>query len=94
MKPAKCRLCGHEHWNSEPRQFKGDAVANSVVANKVRPKADAAGPCRDPARSMQADVASRSTEGRRVQKWREKNRERYNERMRDYMAKRRAKEAR
>lgn len=64
-------------------------VANSV-ANKERPKADVAvgGSCggRTPA---SANAASRS-DGKRVEKWRESNRARYNERQRELMRKRRA----
>ena len=57
-----------------------ETVANvtNTVANKRKPKADASG--------LEAvDAASR-----RVQKWREANRDRYNERQRELMRRRRA----
>lgn len=93
MKPPKCRLCGHEHYGMA-HVFATETV--TPVANQrseqVRPKADAGSPRSVKAeRSAPTDVATRPTESARVQKWREANRDRYNERERERMRKVRAK---
>jgi hypothetical protein len=74
------------------------SVANSVtaVANKVKPKADAAGPCPLLVRREHAgSAASRpQSEAARVEVWRDGNRARYNERQAIRMRERRAEEKR
>ena len=36
MKPSKCKICGHEHWNHEPHVFKdsGSREAGQVSDRK------------------------------------------------------------
>jgi hypothetical protein len=36
MKPPKCRLCSHEHWNNEPHVFASNTAINTKDAiNKI-----------------------------------------------------------
>ena len=34
MKPPKCRLCGHHHWNHEPHVFKDSDPGETRKAEK------------------------------------------------------------
>jgi hypothetical protein len=34
LKPPKCRLCGHEHWNSQPHKFETEAVTCNHCVTK------------------------------------------------------------
>lgn len=82
--PSKNKIlcvCGKSY---HPKQawIHAKCVANSR-SEQVKPKADAAG-C-GLLRVNGADAASRPTESQRVKAWREKNRDRYNERERERM---------
>jgi hypothetical protein len=88
---CKAKRCALETMHKGKCSEIGPYAVANAVANK--PKADAGRPRSGEAeRSARTDAASRP-ESQRVQKWREQNRERYNERMRRYMKSARAKKA-
>jgi hypothetical protein len=83
MSAPKCRLCGHAHWTNEdhvfpdtPSRVTKKALASEAVDKAPRAKAE---------RSEQPVANVANSESERVQKWRAKNRDRYNARERERM---------
>lgn len=100
MKPPKCRLCGHEHWLSEPHIFASNTEsASNGASNKasgvtrkkvvaVPVSAGDASTVKRPASGVAVRAAQSSADARpSKQRW---NREAYNAYQREYMRKRRA----
>ena len=81
MDKPKCRVCGHKHWSGEEHVFE-ETKANGTgtsVAEAERGKLDSV-------RGERGDNAGDDRTGQvaRNQRWREKNREKYNAYMRRY----------
>jgi hypothetical protein len=74
LKPPKCALCQVEHWPREPHRFASNAVVTQP--DVVTPVV-----------TVDNTVV---TQGSRQVVWQQRNRERYNEKMRAWRAKKRA----
>jgi hypothetical protein len=84
MEAPKCRLCGERHWGGCPSLDRG---VDRKPAPAPPPKAPATKAVKVPKPVAREPGSGKSTE--RVKRWRVANRERYNEVMRVYRAKRR-----
>jgi hypothetical protein len=74
MDAPKCRLCGERHWGLCANQMRETAYDGPVASgNQALPKVPKSA---QPAKS----------DAERVKRWRANNRERYNETMRAYRA--------
>ena len=83
MERPKCRLCGARHYASEPHKFAADAVSVPVSL----PEPDVSVP-ETPSGNL-TDSVSVPDGLTKQQRWRLKNRDRYNASQRELMRKRR-----
>ena len=78
----KCRLCGHNHWSSDPHKWPDEPKqpVTNTVTNKVKSVTN-----------TKDIVTNKAGDKVRVSAWRVKNRERYNEYMKNLMREKRSK---
>ena len=90
-KPPECKNCKHAHWSYEPHVWDDTPVSNSV-SNKPKTGDVSNKPVSNTRKSVSNEKPVSNKVGTlpRVQTWRNNNREKYNDYMREYMRKKRA----
>jgi len=94
MKKPKCRLCGINHWSTEPHKYESrinKSKEDLVEVRKASRPSSQQKPVVDSKKSKDEGLDKVMEGTVRKQEWREKNRDRYNEYQREYMRRRRTK---